>query len=208
MTEALQQRLRVGRETQVEQRVLGPGAAEYLGIEAALRVSGHRRLDTAREAHALPALRRLAGAQVHQHLVTGQHALDQRLDLPAGGLDAEQPRLDHAGVVEDQQVAGVQQRRQVAEHPIDRRRAGTVEQPRPAAFGRRMLRNQLGRQVEIEVGKRVRSGHGKATVARRKRRCSAAAGLKRAAGLFHAARGPASGLRSEFAHAHPRADPD
>ena len=34
-----------------------------------------------------------------------QHALDQRLDRAAAGLAAEQPRLDDARVVEDQQVA-------------------------------------------------------------------------------------------------------
>ena len=83
-----------------------------------------------------------------------QHALDQHLELAAGGLFAEQARLDHAGVVEDQQVAGAQQRGQLAEDAVDGRGAGAIEQARGAAFGGGMLRDQFGRQVEIEIGKR------------------------------------------------------
>jgi hypothetical protein len=50
-----------------------------------------------------------------------QHALDQQFELAAGGLLAEQARLDHLRVVEHQQVAGAQQRRQLAEDAVDRR---------------------------------------------------------------------------------------
>ena len=81
-----------------------------------------------------------------------QHALDQQFQLAAGGLLAEQARLDHPRVVEHQQVAGAQQRGQVAEDAVDRRVAGAVEQARGAAFGGGVLGHQFGRQVEIEIG--------------------------------------------------------
>jgi hypothetical protein len=89
---------------------------------------------------------------VGQHLVARQHAFDQRLDRAAGGLFAEQPGLDDTGVVEHQQVAGLQQRGQVAEGAVHRRGATAVEQARGAALGRRVLGDQLGRQGEVEIG--------------------------------------------------------
>jgi hypothetical protein len=72
---------------------------------------------------------------------------------------AEQAGPDHARVVDDDEVAVAQQIGQFAEHAIDRRRAARIEQPRCAAFGRRMLRDQLGRQLEIEVAEGVGRAH-------------------------------------------------
>ena len=68
---------------------------------------------------------------------------------------------DHAqveGVVTDSRVQ-FRPRRQLDEGAIDRRRTPPVEQARRAALGRRMLRDQLGGQREIEVGKRVGRRH-------------------------------------------------
>ena len=63
------------------------------------------------------------------HVMRARHdALDERFDTAAGRLLAMQSRLDDAGVVEDEQVARLQQHRQVAEDAIDRQRAGAVEQ--------------------------------------------------------------------------------
>jgi hypothetical protein len=90
----------------------------------------------------------------------GQHTLDQGLDRPATGLAAIQPRLDDARVVEHQQVARVEQRGQVAEAPVHRRRAAAVEQARGAALRRGVLGDQLRREREIEVVERVDRGHG------------------------------------------------
>jgi hypothetical protein len=46
---------------------------------------------------------------VGHDLAPGEHAFDQQFELAAGGLLAEQARLDHLRVVEHQQVAGAQQ---------------------------------------------------------------------------------------------------
>ncbi|MNV79218.1 hypothetical protein D3C71_1727600 [compost metagenome] len=49
---------------------------------------------------------RLRGAHLRQHRVAIDHALHQHLHPAAARLLAEEARLDHAGVVEDQQVIG------------------------------------------------------------------------------------------------------
>ena len=97
MAVGLEQRQRLAAQAQVEQRAVAPAAAQHLGIEGV------------GEAQRRARPRRLAGAQVRQHFMARQHTLDQRLDRTAAGLAAIQARLDDAGVVEDQQVAGIQQ---------------------------------------------------------------------------------------------------
>ena len=57
-----------------------------------------------------------------------QDPLDQRFDTAAARLAAEQPRLDDARVVDDEQIAFAQQLRKVAEAPVARGRPGAVEQ--------------------------------------------------------------------------------
>jgi hypothetical protein len=74
---------------------------------------------------------------VGQHLVAGQDALDQRLDRAAGRLHAEQPGLDDLRVVEDQQVAGAQQR------GSSRNNWSTGASPRPSS-SRDALRSAAG----------------------------------------------------------------
>ena len=51
---------------------------------------------------------------MHQHFKVGQHAFDQGFHFAAAELGSQQPRLDDTGVVEDQQIAGVQQNTQVS----------------------------------------------------------------------------------------------
>ena len=68
-------------------------------------------------------------------------------DLAAAGEEAG--RQD-ARVVEDQEVAGPQQVRQVADHGLAQRPAVDQQQPRRVARADRRLRDQLGRQGEIE----------------------------------------------------------
>ena len=140
MAMGFEQRQRLAGQAQVEQRAVGAAAPEHFGVEGL------------GEADRPARLRRLAGAQVRQYFVVGQDAFDQRLDRAAAGFAAVQPRLDDARVVEDQQIAGVEQRRQVAEHAVGRRRAAAVEQARCAALGRRALCDQLRWQGEIEIG--------------------------------------------------------
>ena len=120
---------------------LGP-AAEQRRAEAA----DHRQRRADR--------RLLADFHVRDDFVALQHTLDQQFELAAGGLFAKEARLDDARVVEDEQVAGAQQRGQVPEDPIDVRVGAAIEQSGSAAFGGGMLGHQFRRQVEIEIGKR------------------------------------------------------
>ena len=145
---ALEQRQRLGGKAQLEQRAVGAAR----GPSTSASKASAKRTSAA-------GLRRLAGAQLREHLVVRQHALDQRLDRAAAGLVAEQARLDHARVVE--RPAG---RRRAAA------RAGRGTRGRPAAgrvpssrrealrSARGMLRDQLGRQLEVEIARACRSG--------------------------------------------------
>ena len=60
-----------------------------------------------------------ADLHVRDHLVARQHSLDQQLQFAACGLLAKDAGLDHLGVVEDQQVARVEQAGQFAEDAVD-----------------------------------------------------------------------------------------
>ena len=72
----------------------------------------------------------------------------------AGQPDADQARREDARVVDDQQIAGAEQRRQVVEGEMRDAPARAIERHEPAAAarGRRLLRDQLVREIEIEVG--------------------------------------------------------
>ena len=96
-------------------------------------------------------LRLVAGADHRERERRLDDALDQRLDAAAGRLASEQPRLQHARVVEHQQVAGHEQALDVGEREVARRVARDVQQPARRALGQRVLRDQVRRQVEIEV---------------------------------------------------------
>src|SRR5688572_17584510 len=66
----------------------------------------------------------------------------------------EQPRGKHPGVVDDHQIPRAEPIHQVSDRP-DRRLPGLLVEPhqaRGAAFSRRLLRNLILGQVEIEVG--------------------------------------------------------
>mmetsp|Transcript_53345 Transcript_53345/g.147771 ORF Transcript_53345/g.147771 Transcript_53345/m.147771 type:complete len:341 (+) Transcript_53345:806-1828(+) len=148
MAMVLQQREGVTVQAQVEQAVVRPAAAQHLRIEGIGKP------------HPAAGLGALAGAQMHPHLLRArQHPFNQGLHRTTGRrgagfgavLPAEQPRLDDAGVVEDQQITGRQQPGQLAEDPVHGRRAGRVQQPRGAALRRRMLGDQFRGQVEIEI---------------------------------------------------------
>ena len=132
-------------QREAKQRPVGVGPApEQRGREAtALRPAR----DQQRAAHAWL----FAHFHVRDDLVACENALDQQLQLAAAGFLAKQARLEHARVVEHEQVARLQQRRQVTKDAIHGLRAAPVEQARGAALGRRVLRDQLGRQREVEV---------------------------------------------------------
>ena len=78
---------------------------------------------------------------------------EQHLDRAAAGAAQMQPRRDDARVVDDHQRAPRQLVRQVAEAPVPHRadRAVVDEQPRLVPALERMLRDQLGRQLVVEI---------------------------------------------------------
>jgi hypothetical protein len=122
MAVGVQQGQRVGGQAQVEQRPIGAGPTQHFGVEGA------------GQAQPAALARRLAGPQVGQHLVARQQPLDQQLDRTACRLLAEQPRLDDAGVVEDQQVAGD------SSEGSSRNGRSTGSGPRPSSSARRCVR--------------------------------------------------------------------
>ena len=83
-----------------------------------------------------------------------EHALDQHLDLAAAVLAPGEPRLDHARIVHDQQVAGLHEVRKVAKAAVGEFAVVAVEmqQAAGAALPGRILRYQRGRQLVIEIG--------------------------------------------------------
>ena len=56
MAKALEQRLRIGRESQMEQRLFRARAAQHLGIEAVAIASRHRGFDAQAETYPLSTL--------------------------------------------------------------------------------------------------------------------------------------------------------
>ena len=87
----------------------------------------------------------MARAQVHERAARAEHPLEQHLDAPAGRLAPDDARRQHARVVEDEQVAGAQELRQLGEQPILDGARGAVEheQTARAPLGERHLRDQL-----------------------------------------------------------------
>ncbi len=57
---------------------------------------------------------------VRHHLVARQHAFNQEFHFATRRLLAKNPRLDHLGVVENQQIAGVHELGQGFKNPVDR----------------------------------------------------------------------------------------
>ena len=85
---------------------------------------------------------------------SGCFAQEQALPpAAAAGAAADQPGGQHARVVEDEQVAGVEQGRQVVEMAVGRRRAVAAhhQQARLVAFRRRFLGDQAVGKLVIEL---------------------------------------------------------
>ena len=83
-----------------------------------------------------------------------EHALDQDFRRAAGLLAPEQARLQHPRVVEHEQIAGAQEFRQIDERPIVEAPPGHVDDEQAAGrtLVQRLLRDQFGRQVVVEIG--------------------------------------------------------
>jgi hypothetical protein len=97
---------------------------------------------------------------VSHHLVghlpglIGQHALDQQLELTARGFVAKEAGFDDLGVIEDQQVARLQQTGQIMKDAVYRLGASPIEQARGTANGTGVLGDAVGGQMEIKVAER------------------------------------------------------
>ncbi len=78
--------------------------------------------------------------------MAAERPLEQQLDPATGFLGGEQTRRDHARVVEDQQIPGRDELRQLAHLSVRERAARAVEcqQPAPRAFGERLLSDEMG----------------------------------------------------------------
>ncbi len=100
-------------------------------------------LDRVALAQALARLRQRPPGGIADPL--DQRDLDRHLAAPA-----EEAGRQDAGVVEDQEIPRAQKRRQVAHHRLAQWPAVHQEQPRCVARPDRRLRDQLGRQLEIE----------------------------------------------------------
>ena len=138
-----------------KQRPVGIGPApEQGGAEAVGRAGGGVQGD------GRPDLGLFAHPHVRGHLVAAQHALNEQLQLAAGGLFAKQARFEHAGVVHDQQIAGAQQAAQIAKNPVRGWTVRGVQQPGAAALGRWLLGDQMRRQVKIKIAEGVGRRHG------------------------------------------------
>ncbi|MNN62139.1 hypothetical protein D3C81_1774200 [compost metagenome] len=96
---------------------------------------------------------RLGSTDLCVYIALVNHALDQHLDFAAGFLDAKEARLQHARVIEYQQIARCQQANNIGKVAISHLAGTDLQQARGAAFGQRGLRNQILRQFEIEIGK-------------------------------------------------------
>ncbi len=108
-------------------------------------------LGTTFEQQPSPRFGRLARADMGQCGPRRLHAFDQDLGFAAGFLARHEARLDHARVVEDQQVPLTEQGWQMGEPEIPDAVVND-EQAAVAALPGRVARNQLLRQRIIEVG--------------------------------------------------------
>ena len=123
-------------------------------VKEAVGPLDHLGFDTARQLQPAAGFRRMTRPQLEQRGVGAGDALEQQLDAPAGGLGRGHARLDHAGVVEDQEIAWPDERRQVGEREVAAPTALDVQQPAAGALGRRRLGDELVRQVELEIARR------------------------------------------------------
>ena len=92
------------------------------------------------------------GADLRQGLVRADRPFDQHLDAPAAVLDPVQARMQHARVVEDQQITPAQQHGQLGKAPVFQVLAIDRQQAAGRALGQRELGDQFRRQRVIEIG--------------------------------------------------------
>ncbi len=134
----------------VRVQVLGDGRVEVEQMELAVPIHD---VDSVPVPVQGPVrLQRLADAHLAKRPVRVQDPLDKHLRPPAGVLPRHQPRLDHPAVVDDEQIVGAEQVRQVDEPAVTYRIAGERQQAAGGTRRERTLGDQRLRQVEAKVG--------------------------------------------------------
>ncbi len=111
----------------------------------------------------------LAGADLSERLRPLQRPLQEDLDASAGGLGAYEAGGNDPGVIENEEIAGAKQCRQLLHVPVAHLsgRAVEHEEAAPRALGERRLRNQLfGESVGKVVASHTRMVTRSVTVAR------------------------------------------
>ena len=90
---------------------------------------------------------------------------EQQLDRAPAGIPRQDPRRDHARVVDDEAVARAQQIRELGKHVVFQASAGAVDHEEPRCVPRwgGRLRDQLGRQIVVEL----RQVHGTSVYSRK-----------------------------------------
>ena len=102
----------------------------------------------------VPMRARLPGRSMTHQSLAAIFLEQQHFKLPAGpGIRAAQTGGNHARIVQHQHVAGAEKSRQIPELPVFDApvRAMQNQQARFIAARRGMLRDQLRRQVKIEI---------------------------------------------------------
>ena len=96
---------------------------------------------------------------LHPRFIRAGDPFEQDLDFAAGGLVRADTRLDHPRVVADDEIARLQQRRQVGEIAIGVTVHTDVEQSTARTLHGRRLRDQFRRQRVVEIGQRIGARH-------------------------------------------------
>jgi hypothetical protein len=67
---------------------------------------------------------------------------------------ADQPRWKDASVVDDDQIARLEERRQIGKRVMRdaTRRPAQAQETRSTSFSRRLLRDEIGGEIEVELG--------------------------------------------------------
>ncbi|GBF31603.1 hypothetical protein MnTg04_01564 [bacterium MnTg04] len=99
---------------------------------------------TALEYQPGPGARSFAGPDLRGRAIAIDDAFDQDLAAAAACLVAGQPRRYHAGIVEHQQIAGVQEIANIGKPPVMQCAVGAIEAQQTA--GAALLRRFLGDQ--------------------------------------------------------------
>jgi hypothetical protein len=141
-----------GSAVRVEQREHVGALLEPQPREACVALD-HRRLQTVAEDEPRTRARRMARAHLREHFVVREDALDEDFHGAAGRFLAGKTRLVDARVVDDDEIVRPHEPEDVWKLQVLQRAGCAVDMQQPArgALARRRLRDQLAREVVVEV---------------------------------------------------------